>query len=252
MIRDLSTKAASDGMGDELERFARGEKLRLADQREMYKERIQEIWRRQIAALSVDAGNEVARSDSVIGSAKDSGEVDGGSDGGGDKGDDSDDSDDDDDDFAAMMEMEMTSTGEANRLVAAQLRGDDDGDEHMRAIGRSLDTQELSKDARELAALQRQREEERAMQEGLDIKKGSAMGLLPKKRGKCIRRRVTKVCFSLLLCCFFTVPLFPFFRSSFNSNSFFLLTLFVSLYVQIVSTLSNMTDSPRRDSNCYF
>ena len=37
VIRDLSTKAASDGMGDEMERFARGEKLRLSDQRENYK-----------------------------------------------------------------------------------------------------------------------------------------------------------------------------------------------------------------------
>ena len=46
VIRDLSTKAASDGMGDEMERFARGEKLRLQDQRKNYKERIQEIWRR--------------------------------------------------------------------------------------------------------------------------------------------------------------------------------------------------------------
>ncbi len=31
VIRDLSTKAASDGIGDGLERFARGEKMKLSD-----------------------------------------------------------------------------------------------------------------------------------------------------------------------------------------------------------------------------
>jgi hypothetical protein len=55
-IRDLSTKAASDGMGDGMERYARGEKLKLADQKQMYRDRIQEIWRRQRSALSSDAG----------------------------------------------------------------------------------------------------------------------------------------------------------------------------------------------------
>ena len=129
-----------------------------------------------------------------MGSAKDSSEVEGGSDADGEKRDDSDDSDDDDDDFAAMMEMEMTSTGEANRLVAAQLRGNDDGDAPMRSIGRTLDTEELSKEARELAALQRQREEERAMQEGLDQRSALRLTEKPKKKfQRCIRRKVTKV-----------------------------------------------------------
>ena len=185
MIRDLSTKAASDGMGDEMERFARGEKLRLSDQRQNYKERTQEIWRRQIAALTTDASNELAaRSDQVIGSTKDASEVDGGSDAEKEKGDGSNDSDSsDDDDFFAEMEMEMTNTGEANRLVSG-LEGSDGG-----AFG----SQELSKDAREFAALQRQREEERAMQEGLDGKSSTlGMGDKPKKRFKVIRRKVTK------------------------------------------------------------
>jgi len=84
--------------------------------------------------------------------------------------------------------MEMSNTGEANRLMTAQLR-DNDGTP-MRG---GLDSQELSKDAREFAALQRQREEERAMQEGFD-QKGSAsgMGMKPKKKFKVIRRKITK------------------------------------------------------------
>eukprot|EP00581_Thalassiosira_minuscula_P003003 CAMPEP_0183742818 /NCGR_PEP_ID=MMETSP0737-20130205/64894_1 /TAXON_ID=385413 /ORGANISM="Thalassiosira miniscula, Strain CCMP1093" /LENGTH=2014 /DNA_ID=CAMNT_0025978411 /DNA_START=21 /DNA_END=6066 /DNA_ORIENTATION=+ len=196
VIRDLSTKAASDGMGDEMERFARGEKLRLQDQRQNYKERIQEIWRRQITALTADAGNNdlAARPDLAIGSgtAKDNNDVSGeGSDAGKDKDDDANDSDSsEDDDFADMMEMEMLNTGEANRLMTAQLQ-ENDGDTPMRSIG-ALDTQELSKDAREFAALQRQREEERAMQEG--DHKGSALGMgdRPKKKFKVVRRKITK------------------------------------------------------------
>lgn len=197
VIRDLSTKAASDGMGDEMERFARGEKLRLQDQRQNYKERIQEIWRRQIVALTADAGNNdlAARSDLAIGSvsAKDANEVNGGgSDSGKEKEDGSNDSDSsEDDDFAAMMEMEMSNTGEANRLMTAQLQGD--GDTPMRAIG-ALDSQELSKDAREFAALQRQRKEELAMTR--DQKSGAARmdqkGSGPKKKFKVIRRKITK------------------------------------------------------------
>ena len=79
VIRDLSTKAASDGMGDDMERFARGEKLRLSDQRQNYKERIQEISRRQIAALSSDAGSAdlAARSDLAVGQTTDKNDVDG-------------------------------------------------------------------------------------------------------------------------------------------------------------------------------
>ena len=182
VIRDLSTKAASDGMGDDMERFARGEKLRLSDQRQNYKERIQEISRRQIAALSSDAGSAdlAARSDLAVGPTKDKNEVDG-SETGKDKDDDSNKSDSsDDDDFFAEMEMEMTNTGEANRLVSG-LGG-----------GGALDSQALSKDAREYAALQRAREEERAMQEGLSKGTGFGMGDKPKKRAKVIRRKITK------------------------------------------------------------
>lgn len=188
MIRDLSTKAASDGMGDEMERFARGEKLRLSDQRQNYKQRIQEIWRRQIAALSsVDAGNELAeRSDSAIGSSKKDASGADTSDEGKEKVDntsDSSDDDEDDDDFGAMLEMDMLNAGEANRLMKEH------GDHG---------TQGLSKDARELAALQRQREEERAMQEGLDQKSSGGIDI-PKKKFKVIRRKITKVRQDLLI-----------------------------------------------------
>lgn len=184
VIRDLSTKAASDGMGDELgERFARGEKLRLSDQRENYKQRIQEIWRRQLAALGGDSISSdqavVATKDTNYSDAKEADQ---------EKHEAS--SDEEDADFAAMMEMEMENTGNANRMVADHFRSDV-GVLGIRSIGQSLDTEGLSQEARELAAFQRQREEERAIQEGLGQ---VAPGGDPKakKKYKCIRRKVTK------------------------------------------------------------
>lgn len=81
----------------------------------------------------------------------------------------------------------MTSTGEANRLVAAQM-----GDASLRISG-GVDA-ELSKEARELAALQRQREEERAMQSGLEQGvQGNPSERKPKKGHKVIRRKIIKV-----------------------------------------------------------
>ena len=99
VIRDLSTKAASDGMGDEMgERFARGEKLRLSDHRENYKKRVQEIWRRQIAALSSDAVGDVStRSDLASVNTKEATDTDVENEGDKGKPTESDDSDDDDD-----------------------------------------------------------------------------------------------------------------------------------------------------------
>ena len=179
VIRDLSTKAASDGMGDELgERFARGEKLRLSDQRENYKKRIQEIWRRQLAALggemvSVDQATKATTNSSESDAKeteKESGEAS---------------SDEDDADFAALMEMEMENTGTANRLVADQYGGA----AGMRSIRQGQDS--FSQEARELADFQRQQEEERAIKEGLgqNVPGGD---LKAKKKFKVIRRKITK------------------------------------------------------------
>lgn len=51
MIRELSTKAASDNAGDGMERYARVEKIKLRDKNDSYKKRIQEIWERQKSFL---------------------------------------------------------------------------------------------------------------------------------------------------------------------------------------------------------
>ena len=61
-IRDLSTKAASDNAGDGMERFARGEKMKLSDQKKIYTERIQEIWDRQRIILTDSIDLEGGRS----------------------------------------------------------------------------------------------------------------------------------------------------------------------------------------------
>lgn len=187
-IRDLSTKAASDGMGDGLEKFARGEKMKLSDQKQMYRDRVQEIWRRQRAALSADAGTfdtdrkvsstpAIEKTDAVDTSKQD-------------LEDDVDESDSDsDDDYEAMLEEAMMDGREANRIVADQFRGDSVG-----PVNRLAGDGELRDDARELAAFRRQQEEERVAKEGL---LSTNFGSFDKKNismanRKCVRRKITK------------------------------------------------------------
>jgi transcription initiation factor TFIID subunit 1 len=196
VIRDLSTKAASDGIGDGLERFARGEKLKLSEQKQIYRDRIQVIWKRQLAALSIDpsegragevggdvgeAGDDAARSDQAKKNEDAEKEES--------------DSESEDDDFAAAMEAEMMDRSEANMLVAAQARdaGGAGGDAPLGQLRNAAQDKDLSKDARELAALKRQREEERQTREGL-------ASLAPKDHGrqipllnrKIIRKKIIK------------------------------------------------------------
>eukprot|EP00984_Skeletonema_dohrnii_P007329 scaffold2651_cov137-Skeletonema_dohrnii-CCMP3373.AAC.1 len=176
VIRDLSTKAASDGMGDELgERFARGEKLRLSDQRENYKQRIQEIWRRQLAALGSDTlpSDQAAKVTKNLNNAdakeaeKETADAS---------------SDEEDAEFEAMLENDMDNTGTANRLVAEV-----GGASGMRSMGQEA----LNQDARELADLQRQLQEERLINEGLG-QADSGGDSKAKKKFKVIRRKITK------------------------------------------------------------
>lgn len=193
VIRDLSTKAASDGIGDGLERFARGEKMKLSEQKQMYRDRIQVIWRRQLALLatggrgqSADGGAAAAETEIEEAAPKPAAKKDANDDS-------DDDSDEDDDDLAAALEDEMMDRTEANQLVAEHARGNEfaGGLGQLRA---ATQDQDLTKDARELAALKRQREEERAAQEGMKsarAKDDNVAGTLGVGR-KIIRKRVTK------------------------------------------------------------
>jgi Protein of unknown function (DUF3591)/Bromodomain len=195
VIRDLSTKAASDGIGDGLERFARGEKMKLSEQKQMYTERIQVIWKRQIAALSAagdraigssdvagaDAENDVPGSDAIL--KKDADKDDS-------------DSDSSDDDLAAEFEEDMMGGSEANQLVAAHAGGNEreGGLGQLRAVTQN---QDLTKDAREFALLKKQREEERAAQQGLQSARptGNEVNTNGPKIGKdrkVIRKKITK------------------------------------------------------------
>jgi len=192
VIRDLSTKAASDGIGDGLERFARGEKMKLSEQKQIYRERIQVIWKRQIAALSSDAGDGRAGGDegdvsneadeaaarAAAQQKKDAASKD------------DSDSDSDDDDFAADLEEEMMDQTEANQLVAGQTGGE----ASLGQIRTATQDQALNNDARDLAALKRQREEERVAQEGMSSQTptGGATAGVPGLNRKIIRKRITK------------------------------------------------------------
>ena len=189
VIRDLSTKAASDGIGDGLERFARGEKMKLSEQKQMYRDRIKVIWKRMIAALS-DSGDkqgadmegttdieESAVRDSQ--NKKDEDQKEG----------DSDSESSEDDDFVADFEEEMMDRSETNQLVAAQAGGD----ASLGQLRTAAQDKDLSKDARELAALKRQREEERAANAGLStLAPAESANTNLNVNKKVVRRRVTK------------------------------------------------------------
>lgn len=197
-IRDLSTKAASDGMGDGLERFARGEKMKLSEQKQQYRDRVQEIWRRQRAALSTDpdearaSGGTVAETGaSLEEEAKEAANAEGKE---GDKDKEESDSDSDDDDVAAMLARDMGMADEkvANQLVAAQVRGEGGGEKTL-GQPQVSGTSELAKDARELAALQRELQEDKAVTTGLSSGKIVPSGNEPSLIGKkVVRKRVTK------------------------------------------------------------
>ena len=189
VIRDLSTKAASDGIGDGLERFARGEKMKLSEQKQIYRERIQVIWKRQIASLSNDIGDgrvggddgdvpneaDEATAPAAAQQKKDGAEKE------------DSDSDFDDDDFAADLEEEMMDQTEANQLVAGQTGGD----ASLGQLRSATQNQALSNDARDLAALKRQRDEERVADQGLTAEEGKA-ARNPLQNRKIIRKRITK------------------------------------------------------------
>ncbi|GKZ00022.1 hypothetical protein MPSEU_000955600 [Mayamaea pseudoterrestris] len=199
VIRDLSTKFASDGVGDGLERFARGEKLKLSEQKQMYHDRIQVIWKRQLAALSMDTSDKAGGAPGPDGmitaeaNADDATALQGAqlkSTQRSEKDEESSDSDsDDDDDLAAALEEEMIHRAETNELVAAHGTG---GKDVYRDLNRAAQDKDLTTDAREFAALKRQREEDRQTQEGLQ-----AMGLKSDATAsgvgrQVIRKRVTK------------------------------------------------------------
>lgn len=199
VIRDLSTKAASDGVGDGLERFARGEKMKLSEQKQMYRDRVQVIWKRQLAMLAADSGERGVPNET--GTAPSENELDAppGSSAPSDRAtstndnDDSDDDSEDDDDLAAELEDEMMDRSETNQLLASQTRGGEDT-RNLGQLRAATQDQDLTKDARELAALKRQREEERAAGDGMQPIRPSndtVGGILGIGR-KVIRKKIVK------------------------------------------------------------
>jgi transcription initiation factor TFIID subunit 1 len=192
VIRDLSTKAASDGIGDGLERFARGEKMKLSEQKQMYRERINLIWKRENAVLSSENGDgrggDAAPSDPT--EADDSAARAAAQKKKEEEAKEDSDSESDDDDFAADLEEEMMDRTETNQLVAGQTGGNTS----LGQLRNATQDSDLTNDARQLAALKRQREEERAAQEGLSAltpAERTAMEV-PNVNRKIIRQRIMK------------------------------------------------------------
>lgn len=180
-------------MGDGLERFARGEKIKLSEQKQQYRDRVQEIWRRQRAALSTDPDEARASSaaPSEGGASLEAEAKDATAGKEGEKGKEDSDSDSDDDDMAALLEEEMTDVQAANQLVAAHTQGEAGG-EKIRGH-RGDQSSELAKEAQAYAAFQRQRKEEQEATKGMTSGKTDPMEADQSTIGKkVIRKRVTK------------------------------------------------------------
>ena len=167
VIRDLATRAASDGVGDVDGRFfARGEKMKLSDQKEMYRQRIQEIWRRQRQALSSEP------SDAAVAGTTNAD--------GGESDEDNDDDLSSDDDFAKDLEDEMMDIKKTNEI--------------LQEAGGTLkkSDKEMASDARDLVVLKREMEEARALEGG--VSKDMApnnFGEVDYSDRKVVRRKVT-------------------------------------------------------------
>lgn len=179
VIRDLSTKAASDGVGEH-SRFARGEKMKLSEQKEDYQQRIQTIWNRQRTSLSADAGD--------LRQVGQAGDGDGDDDGvpvaetatptkkskeGGSTSDD----DSEDEDLEAMFVDDFQDERAGNQFLTSQKES----------------TEESKQDARDLAALRRNQEEQKATQDGISGGTAKAPAVNRSMIGKkVVRRRITK------------------------------------------------------------
>lgn len=180
-----------NSIGDGLERFARGEKLKLSEQKETYRKRIQVIWRRQLATLNSDTD----KGDGVAGAAEAEGEAAAAQEAqqkkAADENKESDSDSDDDDDFAAELEEDLMDRNEANQIAADQVLGanNDVALGQRRAATQDKDT---VKDASELAALRRQREEEKSTQERLQAMNPGVGGPGPYSGRKVIRKKIVK------------------------------------------------------------
>ena len=115
MIREFSNRVAADGLASgEQAQFARSDKLKASERREVYNERLQEIWRRQrdaLTATTIDEDKELLPEEEDVEENRGEGE------GGGGGGDDDDD-DDDDDDIADDLLEQLDSNQAAAKTAA--------------------------------------------------------------------------------------------------------------------------------------
>jgi hypothetical protein len=172
--------------------------MTLSEQKQMYTERIQVIWKRQIAALS-------AAGDRAIGST-DAATPDGDADAANgsnaaqlkkarDADNDDSDSESDGDLAAEFYEEDMMGGSEANQLVAAHAAGSEREGE-LRQLRTVTQDQELTKDARELAALKNNGRKSELPNWLKSARTGGDESFAPARAfgsdRKIIRRRITK------------------------------------------------------------
>lgn len=200
VIRDYSTKAASDGMGDGMEnRYARTEKTKLFEQKQSYKERIQEMCRRQKSYLLSDTGTtDIAKgsANSAIGGSDTAGDEEGGATSKGTEAHNLEDEEsfdsDDSDDLEEELIQDFKNQAEGNQIVAQHFNenaGDGSNIRPVTAFHKAGEDEQ--RDARDLADFQQKlKEEKKVAQLGIADGEAREMGASqPLVKRKVIRRR---------------------------------------------------------------
>ena len=185
VIRDVSTRGDGNQDGLEKSKFARGEKMKLSDQKRMYRERIQEIWRRQIAALTSDAGvfDTSRGASNDLDQRENEADID-------DSDFDLDDDDEDEDNFYKSLASEIVDERKAKGAIQS-------ASGNVGGLRKEDNHEASTEDAIVYMQWQRQIEEERKAQERLESARDEVdprldVELSPELRKMVIRRKITK------------------------------------------------------------
>jgi transcription initiation factor TFIID subunit 1 len=202
-IRELSTRATTEGVAnDNLARYARGEKLKASEMRDVYDMRIQEIWRRQLFALGGDGqakdkkeGDGVdddADDDDVDEIAFDDEEEDFGDDGDGESDEGASDDDDDDDDVEDLAEDLLDQLGNNQGARATAAGGSEEATRGLFGAGaekKKASIRDNLDDATQLEALRQEMKDRNAVGGLAD---GAGAGKKATKKIKVVKKMLVK------------------------------------------------------------
>jgi hypothetical protein len=126
-------------------RTARDEKFKLSEQKKDYRKKIQTIWKRQIAALSVDASDKGGDADGIEAMGDTENRASQDQKNSDEKDDSEEDSDSDDDDLVNELLEEMADGPATGGVAVSQNAGDGD-EKEKRELAKFLDGEKAAKD----------------------------------------------------------------------------------------------------------